>query len=435
MTVTPTQNTTYTITAIGPGGTVTKAVTVTILPTLTVSITATPESILLGASSTLVWISTNADSCFIDQGIGSVATSGSITVKPLQTTIYKITATGLGGTHTANVTVTVSNPNNPPYVTISAIPNEILPGGSTYLSWSSSGGQSAFIDNGVGIVALSGTVTVSPVNTTIYTISVTGATGSASAEALVTVKGNAALPPAGSFGEKYGEFIPKDATIPAYDAKRFSMVTGLVQNISGAPLSGVTVFFHDRPEYGTAMTDVNGRFSIPVDGGTMMTLTYKKQGLITAQRQVNVPWNGYAVSETVKMISEDPVSTTFTFDGNPATVKTHQGTMHTDGFGRRATTIVFTGNNQAYLTDKDGNPGQILNTITTRATEYTTPDSMPAILPPNSAYTFCTELTVDGAPRVRFQKPIVMWVENFLGFPTGSVVPCSTAVGIFHPLK
>ncbi|HBB17046.1 MAG TPA: hypothetical protein DCZ97_08605, partial [Syntrophus sp. (in: bacteria)] len=154
-----------------------------------------------------------------------------------------------------------------------------------------------------------------------------------------------------------------------------------------------------------------------------MTLTYKKQGLLTAQRQVHVPWNGYAVAETVKMISEDPVSTTFSFDGNPATIKTHRSTMHTDSFGRRTTTVVFTGDNRAYLTDKDGNPGQILNTITTRATEYTAPDSMPAILPPNSAYTFCTELTVDGAQRVRFQKPVVMWVENFLGFPVGSAVP------------
>jgi RHS repeat-associated protein len=422
-TVAPAQTTTYTITATGAGGMVTSNVTVTVIPPPTVTISANPASINAGASSALTWSSTNATSCSINQGIGTIATSGSKTVAPAQTTTYTITATGVGGTTTANVTVTVTNPNNPPYVTISAIPNEITTGGSTQLSWSSSGGQRAYIDNGVGVVALSGTVTVSPTVTTTYKITVSGSTGNASAEAIVTVKGTVAALPAGSFGEKYSDFIPKDATIAAYDTKRFSMVTGIVQNISGAPLSGVAVHFNDHPEYGTSYTDANGRFSIPIDGGTTMTLTYKKQGLITAQRQVYVPWNGYAVAETLKMIVEDNIATTITFDGNASTVKTHQSTMYTDSFGSRSTTIVFKGDNQAYLTDKDGNPVQTLNTINVRATEYTTPDSMPAKLPPNSAYTFCSELTVDGAERVQFQKPVVIWVENFLGFSVGSVVP------------
>jgi hypothetical protein len=198
-----------------PGSHITIKVTGTVIPPPTVRITADPQNILLGASSTLTWISTNADTCFIDQGVGGVPTGGNIAVKPLQTTTYKITATGIGGTRTASVTVNVSNPINPPSVTISAIPNEISPGGFANLSWSSNGGQSAFIDNGIGVVALNGTVTVNPVNTTIYTISVTGPGGSVSAEAVVTVRGSAAPPPADSFGEKYGEFIPKDATIPA----------------------------------------------------------------------------------------------------------------------------------------------------------------------------------------------------------------------------
>lgn len=423
VTVTPIKSTTYTITAAGAGGTSEKSVTITVHRPPRISITAYPKSITPGTSSTLAWHSTNATSCLIDQGIGKVAVSGSIKVKPLKTTTYKITAIGIGGTHTASVTINVSVPVNPPYVSISAAPGEIVPGESAYLSWNSGGGQSAFIDNGIGAVALTGTAPVNPENTTAYTITVTGPGGTASAEAIVVVKGNPAPPPAGSFGAQYGRFIPKDATIPAYDAKRFSLVTGLVRNISGEPLSGVTVFFLGRPEYGTARTGDDGRFSIPVDGGATMTLTYKKKGLITAQRQVYVPWNGVAAAETVQMIAEDPVSTTFTFDGSQATVKAHRSTMHTDGFGSRATTVVFTGDNLAYLIDKDGNTGPALRTVTIRATEFTTPDAMPAILPPNSAYTFCTELAVDGAARVRFDKPLVMWVENFLGFPVGSAVP------------
>jgi RHS repeat-associated protein len=48
---------------------------------------------------------------------------------------------------------------------------------------------------------------------------------------------------------------------------------------------------------------------------------------------------------------------------------------------------------------------------------------MPAKLPPNSGYTYCVELGVDGLERVRFDKPVVMWVDNFLGFDVGEIVP------------
>jgi len=85
--------------------------------------------------------------------------------------------------------------------------------------------------------------------------------------------------------------------------------------------------------------------------------------------------------------------------------------------------MVFTGDNHAYLVDEDGNDVHELNTITTRATEFTTPESMPAKLPPNSAYTYCAELSVDGAQRVRFEKPVITWVDNFLGFDVGEIVP------------
>ena len=66
---------------------------------------------------------------------------------------------------------------------------------------------------------------------------------------------------------------------------------------------------------------------------------------------------------------------------------------------------------------------QKLTTISTRTTEYTTPESMPAKLPPESGFTYCAELTVDGAERVRFDKPVVNWIDNFLGFPVGQIVP------------
>jgi len=50
---------------------------------------------------------TNATSVSIDQGIGSVAASGTRTVAPAATTTYTLTATNAGGSSTAKTTVTV----------------------------------------------------------------------------------------------------------------------------------------------------------------------------------------------------------------------------------------------------------------------------------------------------------------------------------------
>src|SRR5205085_8513829 len=53
---------------------------------------------------------------------------------------------------------------------------------------------------------------------------------------------------------------------------------------------------------------------------------------------------------------------------------------------------------------------------------------MPAGLPATSGYTYCVELTADeatmaGAREVRFSKAVPVYVENFLQFPVGMIVP------------
>jgi len=159
-------------------------VTVT-YPAPTVSISASPETMLIGESSTLTWSSTNVDSAAIDQGIGTVAVNGSIAVSPTETTTYTITANGPGGTATTSVTVTVTYP--PPTVTISADPETIQIGESSILTWSSTYANSCVIDQGIGSVALNGSITVSPTETTTYTITAIGPGGTATASVTATV--------------------------------------------------------------------------------------------------------------------------------------------------------------------------------------------------------------------------------------------------------
>ncbi len=137
-----------------------------------------------------------------------------------------------------------------------------------------------------------------------------------------TVSVSNRLPPAaekipqGSFGATYRDLVPQDATIEEYATHRFSLVTGLVFDIEGQPVSEVTAGIHGHPEYGTVATDASGRFSIPVEGGGTLTVAFQKQGLITSHRQVDVPWNDYAIVEPVRMIAEDSAATVVTFDGN-----------------------------------------------------------------------------------------------------------------------
>jgi len=79
----------------------------------TVSLNASPPSVDKGKCADLTWSSTNASAVSIDQGIGSVAASGSRQVCPPTTLQYTVTAMGEGGTRTASTTVNVGPPPPP----------------------------------------------------------------------------------------------------------------------------------------------------------------------------------------------------------------------------------------------------------------------------------------------------------------------------------
>lgn len=99
--------------------TLTPSPTRTLTPTLSATPTklppqieyfrANPASIASGSCTSLEWGAvTNAIEAIIDQGIGGVGTPGSLEVCPTQATTYTMTATGLGGTTTASVSVTIT---------------------------------------------------------------------------------------------------------------------------------------------------------------------------------------------------------------------------------------------------------------------------------------------------------------------------------------
>jgi hypothetical protein len=79
--------------------------------TVSVQLSADPAAIVSGSSSTLSFTSQNATAVVID-GVGTFGPSGSVQVRPTQTTTYHATATGRGGSATATTTVTVSSGTN-----------------------------------------------------------------------------------------------------------------------------------------------------------------------------------------------------------------------------------------------------------------------------------------------------------------------------------
>jgi len=70
---------------------------------------AEPQSMVDGVSGTLRWDVANATEVAIDPGIGKVATSGTVEIKPHAPTVYTLTARGPGGSVSAKAQVDVAS--------------------------------------------------------------------------------------------------------------------------------------------------------------------------------------------------------------------------------------------------------------------------------------------------------------------------------------
>jgi hypothetical protein len=188
VTVSPSANTTFTLTCTGPGNaTAVETELVVVGLPVTSTISAFPTFIAAGGSSTLNWNGDNATACNGDVFSTGGITGGSLVVTPTETTIYTVTCAGAGGaSQDASVTVTVG-----PSVTAALIatPTFIADGGSSSLSWTGGGGATActgdLFPTGASLV---GSTSVNPVLNQTYVVTCTGPGGAAeTAMATVTV--------------------------------------------------------------------------------------------------------------------------------------------------------------------------------------------------------------------------------------------------------
>jgi hypothetical protein len=212
---------------------------------------------------------------------------------------------------------------------------------------------------------------------------------------------------------------------------RAAVVSGRVLDVSGAPLPGVVVTTAQHPELGQTVTRVDGRYDFVWNGGGTLHLVFAKAGYLSSDRMVTTRWNQQKPVDDVVLVAYDGAVATITA-GAPS-IQVAQGSSVTDTDGTRHATILFPGGTTATLVNADGTT-QPASTLHVRATEFTVgangPKAMPALLPANSGYTYCVELSVDEAAGVTFSNPLPVYVENFINFPVGTPVPWATSTAL-----
>jgi len=211
--------------------------------------------------------------------------------------------------------------------------------------------------------------------------------------------------------------------------KRVAILRGKITDRDLNVIDNVRINILGHPEFGETKSREDGVFDIAVNGGSLLTINYEKEGYLAAQRQLNVPWKDFVWSSNVVLVPVDQVVTTV--DLNSAGMKVARGSQVTDDDGTRQSTLLVPEGSIANLVMPDGSK-QSISTLNIRTTEYTVgetgPAAMPAELPATSGYTYAFELSADeamnaGAASVEFDSILYHYVEDFIGFDVGSTVP------------
>jgi trimeric autotransporter adhesin len=183
--------TVYELTCTGTGGSASQSATVTVsalAPVITLG--AKPSSVDAGGASVLVWSTDNATGCSASgawsggKTLAGSQPSGALTASAT----YTLTCTGVRGTASQSVTVSVKSPA--PTVSVAATPSTIANSTSSTLKWTATNATSCSATGGwSGNKAVSGSQSsgILVANAT-YTLTCSGPGGKASQSATVSVK-------------------------------------------------------------------------------------------------------------------------------------------------------------------------------------------------------------------------------------------------------
>ncbi|HVV71067.1 MAG TPA: hypothetical protein VHI52_06135, partial [Verrucomicrobiae bacterium] len=214
------------------------------------------------------------------------------------------------------------------------------------------------------------------------------------------------------------------------DPGRTGVLRGRLITREGQPILGVLVSVLNHPEFGFTYTRADGMFDLAVNGGAVVVLEFQRLGFCAAQRPVSAPQQDFRTIRDVALVPLDPVATAISFGSN-AQAQVATSSLQTDDAGSRSTTLFFPAGTVAALGLADGST-QMPPVLTIHATEYTVGTNglaaMPGALPPTSEYTYCVNFDAEealqaGAQSIRFNQPVAVYQDNFLGVPIGTLVP------------
>ena len=185
---------TYSVSAQDPAGNSSaqsagvQATTPQAAPTIT-SFRATPVAITAGQSTTLSWVTSNATSLTIDNGVGSVTSLTSTVVTPTAGTTYTLTATNSTSSTTAQVSVAVAQDRTAP--SVPSLSATAVSSTQANLSWTASTDNVKIAGyqiyrNGAPLIQVNATsysdATLSQSTTYSYTVSASDPSGNSSAQ-------------------------------------------------------------------------------------------------------------------------------------------------------------------------------------------------------------------------------------------------------------
>jgi len=239
VTVSPTSNTTYTITGTDVNGCVnTATISISVLPLPQVVALSASPTICSGSSSVLTASGATTYSWMPGSLVGTT-----ITVSPLTTTTYTVTGSDASGcANTATTTVTV---NPLPVVNITTSSNAICLGSSATLAASGATSYTWMPGNLVGA-----SIIVSPISTTTYTVTGTNGNGCVNTSS-VTVVVNP-LPTVSVSASSNTICAGSSSLLSASGAATYTWMPG---NLTG---SLITVLPASSTTYTVTGTDANG---------------------------------------------------------------------------------------------------------------------------------------------------------------------------------
>ena len=127
-----------------------------------------------------------------------------------------------------------------PSVSFNANPEVINSGGASTLSWTSKKADTVIIDNGIGDVPLNGSISVTPLDSTTYTITASGSSGTASSSVTVTVNTSGPQPPSVSINASTTLLLQGESSTLSWNSSNAESVT-IDNGIDGVSASGSLV--------------------------------------------------------------------------------------------------------------------------------------------------------------------------------------------------